>query len=189
MVDSIQILEERVTALEKQVYGTNKTFVADEKLPETSVIESLMSINVFISSALSGRDNANTLMNRLSELNSYLDPHFEDCDLQTDAKLEFILAMECEIKENLRLLTEMQKLMPLLETDRIRNVPELSKKLNSITLNYLKMNDESKILTDEIHDLFTKYNSIITSISESLIAMDASITNAEIAAVPQKPKD
>ncbi|XP_033220468.1 dynactin subunit 3-like [Belonocnema kinseyi] len=189
MVDGIQILEERVTSLEKQIYGTGRTSAASSASPETPVIENLINANVFVSSALSGRENANALINRLPELSSYLDPHFEDSELQTDAKLEFLLATELEIRENLRLLNEMEKLIPVLETDRIRDVPELSKKLSSITLNYLNMNEQSKTLTGEIHQLFSKYNSIITSISELLITMDARITAAEIAAMPKKQID
>lgn len=189
MVDGIQILEDRVASLEKQIYGTGRTPVAGSALPETPVIENLVNANVFVSSALSGRENANALINRLPELSSYLEPHFEDSELQTEAKLEFILATELEIRENLRLLTEMQKLVPVLETDRIRDVPELSKKLSSITLNYLKMHEQSKTLTGEIHKLFSKYNSIIISISESLIAMDAAISAAEITAMAKKEID
>ena len=189
MADGIEILEDRVASLEKQICGTDRASIANNSIPEGPVIETLMNANVFVSSALSGRKNANTLISRLPELSSYLDLHFDDSELQTDAKLEFILATELEIREDLRLLTEMQKLMPMLETDRIRDVPELSKTLSSITLNYLKMNEESKTLTGEIYELFTKYNSIITRISESLIAMDAGITAVEIAAVSKKQID
>ncbi|XP_051172853.1 uncharacterized protein LOC127289119 [Leptopilina boulardi] len=189
MSNSLEILEERVAALEKQIYGNVSMSAAKEKFSETPVIENLLNINTFISTALSGRESINTLINRLPELSNYLDSNFEDCDSQTDAKLEYILTSEAQIKENLRLLTEIEKLNPVLEIESMKEAPELSKKLNTLSLNYLPMNEESKALNREIHDLFNNYNSIINSISETLIQMDSKITMAEIAATPKKQVD
>lgn len=189
MSNSLQILEERVAALEKQIYGNVSKSEAEETFSETPVIENLLNVNTFISSALSGRESTNALINRLPELTNYLDPNFEDCGSQIDAKLEYILASESQIKENLRLLTEIEKLNPSLEIESMKEAPELAKKLNNLTLNYLPLNEQSKALNSEIYDLFDKYNSIINSISETLIQMESRVTMAEIAAMPIKQID
>lgn len=189
MSNILQKLEERVVVLEKQICGNISPSTAEKKFSETPVIESLVNINTYISSALSGRESTNALINRLPELNSYLDPNFEDCDSRTEAKLEYILASESQIKENLRILTELEKLKSVLEVDIIKDAPELSRKLNNLSLNYLKMDEDSKDLNKEIHDLFNSYNTIINTISEALIQLDSRITLAEEAAKPKKQLD
>ncbi|XP_015604910.1 uncharacterized protein LOC107272353 [Cephus cinctus] len=186
---SIKLLEERVADLEKQIYGVGKCPSIDDPLPENSVVDSLLHANTLIASALSGREKANALVKRMPELNDYLDPKFENIDLQTEAKVELILTVEPQIREIIQMLEKMQELAPVLETELPHGVPELTGKLNTLTLSYLKVNEDSEALSAQTYEVFSKYNEIITSISKSLITLDAAVTAAEIAATPVKQLD
>lgn len=187
---SIKLLEDRVADLEEQILGVEK-IVTFNNVPvaKSSVIDNLLNANTLISSALSSREKANSLVKRLSELNTYLDPNFDDLDLQTEAKIELILALEPEVRENLQLLSKLKELMPVLEMEHICNVPELANKFNSLTLSYLKAYEDSEALNVEVRQVFSKYNAVITCISKSLITLDVAVIAAEIAAAPPKQAD
>ncbi|XP_033333619.1 dynactin subunit 3 [Megalopta genalis] len=186
---TVELLESRITELEKRVFGYKEASGNNNTPPENPVIHSLLDVNTLVSSAMSGRKNANMVIQRLPELNRYLDPVADSTELPIEAKLQLLLTMAPEIKQNCDMLHQMQELMPVLETDRIRDVPELSNKLNDLNLSYLKIYEESQDLNGHINEVFSKYNEVITSISKSLITIDAAVTAAEIAAMPKKQVD
>lgn len=185
---AIELLEERIAELEKQIYGCSIPSI-DDPLAETAVVDSLLHVNTLISSALSGREKANALVKRLPQLNELLDTTYDDGDLQTEAKLEVLFAVEDELQKNLELLNKVKELMPALEIDKIKNVPELTPKLEHLTINYLKAYEESNEVNHTIHEVFSKYNNIIDIISKTLINLDATLTTVEIAAAPKKQLD
>ncbi|XP_017892823.1 uncharacterized protein LOC108632643 [Ceratina calcarata] len=187
-METIELLEDRIAALEKQIYGLKKRN-ENKTPPECAVIDSLLHVNTLISSAMSGREKANVMIKRLPELNNYLDPVVESTELPIEAKIQLLLAMAPEIKQNHEMLKQVEELMPVLETDRLKDVPELSNKLNDLILSYLKLYEDSQELNNQINDVFSKYNEVITSISKSLITIDAIVTAAEIAAAPKKQLD
>lgn len=186
IMSSINLLEDRIANLEKQVYGPSEAINIDDPAPPNTVIDRLLDINSLISSALSGREKPNAIIKRLPELNDYLDPVSEDNDMPTSAKAQLLLTVESEIMENHKLLTKMQELVPILESGRIKDVPEFNNTFNKLSLSYLKAYEDSKELSDHVQDLLSKYNAVINSISVSLITLDAAITAAEMAAMPKK---
>ncbi|XP_043273206.1 uncharacterized protein DCTN3-p24 [Venturia canescens] len=186
---SINLLEERVTELESRVYGLNKKISIDDTLPEKSVVDNLLHANTLISSALSGRENTNVLVKRLPELSDMLDPSYDSEDLQNDAKLELLLAMEPEIKEHAESIKRLEELAPALKLDHMRDTPELMPKLNKITLSYIESHKQSEQLAGDVWALFTEYNNIIESIAKTLISLNTVVTAAEAAATPKKQLD
>jgi len=188
-MSSVKLLEDRIANLEKQVYGLGKTISIDDPAPPNAIIERLLDVNSLLSSALSGREKPNALIKRLPELNGYLEPVSEGFDIPVSAKAQLLLTMEPEIIENDKLLTKVQELAPILESERIKNVPELNNTFNKISLSYLKAYEDSEELSTHVHDLLSKYNAVISSMSESLITLDAAVAAAEIAAKPKKQID
>lgn len=188
-MSSVKLLEDRIANLEKQVYGLNKTISIDDSVPSNAIIDRLLDINSLISSALSGRDKPNALIKRLPELNGYLEPVSEDIDVPTSAKAQLLLTLEPEIMENHKLLIKVQELTPVLESERIKNVSELNSTFNKLSLSYLKAFENSTGQSSHVRDLLSKYDAVISSISESLITLDAAVTAAEIAAKPKKQTD
>lgn len=185
----LKLLEDRIVSLEKQVYGLGKTMNTDDPAPSNAIVDRLTEVNSLISSAMSGREKPNTLIKRLPELNGYLEPTSEDVDMPASAKAQLLLTMEPEIMENHKLLTKVQELAPVLESERIKNTPELNNKFNKISLSYLEAYEDFKELNTHVHDLLSKYNTVINSISESLIILDNAVTAAEITAKPKKQAD
>lgn len=188
-MSSIKLLEDRIANLEKQVYGLEGTVTIDDPMPSKVIIDRLLDVNTLITSALSGREKPNAIIKRLPELNSYMDPVSEEVDVPISVKTQLLLTTEPEIIENHKLLTKVQELMPVLEPDRIKDVPELSNTLNKLSLSYLKAYEGFEDISAHIHDVLTKYNEIISSISESLTALDATVRAAELAAMPKKQTD
>lgn len=188
-MSSVKLLEDRIANLEKQVYGLNKTINVDDPVSSNPIIDRVLDINSLISSALSGRDKPNAVIKRLPELNSYLEPVSEDIDVPTSAKAQLLLTLEPEIMENHKLLAKVQELTPVLESERIKNVPELNSTFNKLSLSYLKTYENSAELNNHVRDLLSKYDTVINSISESLIILDTAVTAAEIAAKPKKQTD
>ncbi|XP_076644826.1 dynactin subunit 3 [Halictus rubicundus] len=186
---TVELLESRIAELEKHIFGLKDANDSNNTPPVYPVIDSLLHVNSLVSSAVSGREKTNMAIKRLAELNGYLDPTVDTMDLPIEAKLQLLLTMAPEIKQNCDMLHQMQELMPVLETDRIRDVPELSNKLNELNLSYLKIYEDSQDLNGHINEVFSKYNEVITSISKSLITIDAAVTAAEIAAMPKKQLD
>ncbi|XP_053974263.1 uncharacterized protein LOC128886182 [Hylaeus anthracinus] len=186
---TIELLEDRIANLEKCVHGLKKPNGIDNTPLENSVVDSLVHVNTLISSALSGREKANVVIERLPELNSYIDSVVEHSKLNTDAIGQLLLTLMPEIKQNCEMLHQIQELMPILETDHLRDVPELTNKLNNLNSSYLKIYGETQDLTSHMNKVFSKYNEVISSISKSLIIMDAAVTAAEIAAMPKKQVD
>lgn len=188
-MSSVKLLEDRIANLEKQVYGLGKIMNIDDPESPNAIIDRLTDVNSLLSSALSGREKPNALIKRLPELNGYLEPTSEDVDMPTSAKAQLLLTMEPEIMDNHKLLTKVQELAPLLESERIKDAPELNNTFNKISLSYLEAYEDSKELNAHVHDLLSKYNAVINSISESLIILDNAVTAAEIAAKPKKQID
>ncbi|XP_078052052.1 dynactin subunit 3 [Augochlora pura] len=183
---TIELLESRIAELEKCVFGLKEASGNNGTPPENPVIHSLLDVNTLVSSAMSGRKHANMLIQRLPELNRYLDPVADSTELPIEAKLQLLLTMAPEIKQNCDMLHQMQELMPVLETDKIRDVPELSKKLNDLNLSYLKIHENNQDLNSHINEVFSKYNEVITSITKSFITIDAAVTAAELSMVKKK---
>ncbi|KAL2729607.1 hypothetical protein V1478_005897 [Vespula squamosa] len=176
---SVKLLEDRVVELEKQIYGLGKVLQLDDPLPETSITDNLLHTNTLISSALSGREKINEAIKRLPELNKHLDITLEELDMPIEAKLHLLLLLEQEVIDNHKHLNEIQELMPVLETDSLKDVPELSVKLNELSLKQLKIHEEAEVFTKNMHSVFCMYNDVIDSISKTLISLDKEITRAE----------
>ncbi|CAK9807236.1 Dynactin subunit 3 [Anthophora plagiata] len=186
---TIELLEDRIAELEKKIYGLMKTTETNDTSLENSVLHDVLDVNTLISSTMSGRENTNLITKRLPELNSYLDPLIESSEISIEAKFQFLATMTPEIKQNYEMLKQIQEIMPVLESDHLKDVPELMNKLNALNLSYLKLYEDIQGLNSHINEVFSKYNEVITSISKSLITVDHIVTKAEIAAKPKEEVD
>ncbi|NP_001177690.1 dynactin subunit 3 isoform X1 [Nasonia vitripennis] len=184
-----EILENRINELEKKIYGLEKKPNTEGPMPENSIIESVAHANTLISSALSGREKINTLVKRWPELESYTESDFEPTDLQTEVKLEYILAVEPEIRENAQRLIQLKELLPVLESDRFKNLPELSEKLHDLSLMYVDLGEKAEQVNSETRSMINRYNDIIMNVSKTLIALETEVSELERKAEPKKVMD
>ncbi|XP_044009317.1 uncharacterized protein LOC122853119 [Aphidius gifuensis] len=189
MATPIDILESRISELEIQVYGKNdmKSLV-DTPSPDSSILDNLLHVNTLVSSSLSGRKNTNALVTRLLELNDLLDMSNKDDDVQTESKAEILLTMENDFHKNLEHLNKIQELSSSLDADELKYIPELTPKIETMALNYLQNYEKSTKISNDIQDMFSKYNSIINTISKSMVTLDAAISAAEMKKSTSKTK-
>lgn len=189
MASPIDVLESRISELEIQVYGKNgmKTMI-DTPSPDSSILDNLLHVNTLVSSSLSGRKNTNALVTRLLELNDLLDMSNKDDDVQTESKAEILLTMESDFYKNLEHLNKIQELSSSLDADELKYIPELTPKIETMALNYLQNYEKSTKISNDIQDMFSKYNSIINTISKSMVTLDAAICAAEMKKIALKTK-
>ncbi|XP_014210431.1 dynactin subunit 3 [Copidosoma floridanum] len=184
-----EILEKRIAELEKKIFGLEGKPSDESLMPESTIIESMEQAQTMISSALSGREKLSALMERLPELEEYENAVLEPTDPQIDVKLEYILAMESEIRQYVENLKTIKELMPVLDSNRFDNLPEMAEKLTNLSLQHIELGDQVNTVDSATKELMTRYNNIITNISQTLIALDTEITKLEKEKEPKKVID
>ncbi len=97
--------------------------------------------------------------------------------------------MESEIRESAQQLRQLKDLLPVLDSDRFKNLPELIEKLDKLTINYVDLGEKTGDVKGESQDLIARYNEILTNISKNLILLDADITELEKKNAPKKLLD
>jgi Mg2+ and Co2+ transporter CorA len=180
----IDLIEARIEELEKRILGNHQS--TENVIPIT---DSLITTNALINASMVGREAASTFMRRLAELDKLLDPAVEDKALDLSARMEEVLVMEPLLQQNAKALCQIQKLVSVLDSEAIKNVPSLTDQLEKLTLFYLDKKQEVDATTANIMDLLQQYNTIITNITKSFVQCEDTVTRFEIAALPQKEVD
>lgn len=139
----------------------------------------LIQTNTLISSALSGREAVTAILQRMTELNQYLDPNFYESCLDVGSKRQFILTLYPEIKKYGESIQRLKTLLPVLDSAHLNNVPGLCSKLEQLTLTNLKMYEESHEVSQSIAQALRQYNEIIYSISQTFVQLEEIVTNLE----------
>jgi len=177
----IDLMESRIVELEKRVFGNLQ--LMEEYIPVT---DSLISTNALINASLVGRDSIATFMQRLAELDKLLDPTVEDRMMNSSAKMEEVLVMEPLLHQNVQALKHIQSLASVLDSEALKNVPNLTDRLERLTLFYLDKKQESAAITMNVMELLQQYNTIIMKITKAFIQMEDTVTKCELAAQPKK---
>lgn len=89
-MDPLDVLDDRISQLEQKLIGSSGAAAAALRgdAGKLSLLEALSHASQLLNSALSGREKALAVMQRISELNRYMDPTFEDSTMTCEAKLE-----------------------------------------------------------------------------------------------------
>ena len=93
-------------------------------------VNQTLNANTFISLALSGRGNMNALVAKLPELEKYLDSDFSTLEVLPQTQQEYLVLKNEEIRELVQMMSKFKELLPLLDSDRFRNVLDKSEKLS-----------------------------------------------------------
>lgn len=184
-MEAIKLIEERITSMELQVFGKRNPHNFEFNTG-TSVTQSLHDINVLILSALAGRETTTRTLTRLPELNECMDPHYEDSFLDTDAKLEYILAMEPVIRAIGNQLTAMAKYEKVLDDPVLTSAPDNTNQLDQVAIKYLSLKIDCDKVSSDIILAMRKYNEIVKMISLNFSQLERTVTDLEIQAQPKK---
>lgn len=187
-MDPLNVLDDRISQLEQRVMGASGARGDPSK---HSVLEALSHASQLLNSALSGREKALAVMQRISELNRYMDPTFEDSTMTCEAKLEMILAREKELRHDLASLEQAQRLVSnVLDNQNaissMQAVSGLSGQLEKLTLITIDSVQGVEALNEQAQDLFQRYNSIVKELTRAFMILDEMVTAEEQKAKPKK---
>lgn len=192
-MDPLNLLDDRISQLEERVLGSSGAASSSlrgtsDKLP---LLEALSHASQLLNSALSGREKALAVMQRISELNRYMDPTFEDSTMTCEAKLEIILAREKELRQDLSNLEQAQRLVSnVLDNQNaissMQAVSGLSGQLEKLTLITIDSVQGVEALNEQAQDLFQRYNSIVKELTRAFMLLDEMVTAEEERGKPKK---
>uniref|UniRef100_A0A3B4C620 Dynactin 3 (p22) n=1 Tax=Pygocentrus nattereri TaxID=42514 RepID=A0A3B4C620_PYGNA len=139
---SVEDLDARLQALEKRVCGE----LGKNNRP-VKCAESLVRINTALANTANKRERVKILHKKIEDLLKYLDPQFTDYIAVPDAmKLEFILAEEDFLRSQAALLEQVNNLQPLLDSNHIKAVPELTTKVQRLSQIHIEQQVRHKFM-------------------------------------------
>ncbi|XP_050986441.1 dynactin subunit 3 [Labeo rohita] len=174
--NNVDDLDARLQVLEKRVYGerggkTNKP---------VKCAESLTRISAALANTANKRERVKILHKKIEDLLKYLDPQFTDFIAVPDAmKLEFILAEEEFLRSQATLLEQVHNLQPLLDSNHIKAVPELTTKVQRLSQIHIQQQDQNEVVSAEVKKLFEEYNKMMFLLSKQFSQWDETLRKLE----------
>lgn len=180
MPSAIDVLERRLEVLEKQILGK---LTDVEKLQD--VTELLIHTKMMITSALSLRDGINSVLEKMSTLNEYLDPTYSANDLEIELKRQSVMLLYPELKDISNQIKKFEALKPAVDSKAILQITDRLDKLNELAVANLQIFEESRAVTNNILKALQNYNDVILSIRQLFAKLDNSITELEVSLQPK----
>ncbi|KAL1122489.1 hypothetical protein AAG570_002820 [Ranatra chinensis] len=181
-VDPLDTLEAQIRDLESKIIGQPSE-------GEGAVAESLSRTNAAITSAVSNYDAIKTIFDRINQLDSYLDPTYEDFLTDATIKTKVILESEADLKELLTQLVRLNEINDSLDGGHLTEVPQLKDRLKAVTETAVKNQELCASVRDKVNDLMVSYNSVINNMTRAFAQFDAIVTQLENEAKPKKQLD
>uniref|UniRef100_A0A1B6LF95 Dynactin subunit 3 n=1 Tax=Graphocephala atropunctata TaxID=36148 RepID=A0A1B6LF95_9HEMI len=180
--DPLTMLENRVKTLEAKIFGQS------DPIPDlpSPIIDDLLESHKVVSSALSGREKIATVVKRLDQLETVLDPMYEDSVIDSAAKLAFVLSTEVELEDITRQLVRINELSPCLESEQLRNIPHLMKQMGKLSSTMSEHKEKYDVMEEKFDDLISKYTEITNGVTAVFATLDNMVTELEIKAKPKK---
>ncbi|KAI4904068.1 hypothetical protein NFI96_033887 [Prochilodus magdalenae] len=171
----VEDLDTRLQALEKRVYGEH-----GKNNRPVKCAESLARINTALANTANKRERVKILHKKIEDLLKFLDPQFTDYIAVPDAmKLEFILAEEDFLRSQAALLEQVNNLQPLLDSNHIKAVPELTTKVQRLSQIHIKQQDQNEEVSAEVRKLFEEYNKMMFLLSKQFAQWDETLRKLE----------
>uniref|UniRef100_A0A8C6U9R7 Dynactin 3 (p22) n=1 Tax=Neogobius melanostomus TaxID=47308 RepID=A0A8C6U9R7_9GOBI len=169
-------LEMRLQTLESRIYGEKK----NKSGKPVKCAESITRIQAALATTANKRERVKILHKKIEDLMKYLDPQFTDHISVPDAmKLEFILAEEDFLTSQAASLAQMNALLPMLDSNYIRDVPEHATKLQRLSQIHIKQQDQSEAQAVEVKKLFEEYNKMMFLLSKQFTQWEETLRTLE----------
>ncbi|XP_067122481.1 dynactin subunit 3 [Centruroides vittatus] len=179
---ALELMENRVSELERTVYGDEKP-----TKPTSQCMDTLLSVNTQLQSLIASREKIFGVFAKIEEIEKCLDPDYADELALTDsAKLELILSEEDKICQTAECLQKVNDLKFVLDSQHIKAVPSFSPKLCELANTQLNQQEECNKFSEKVEHLFNAYNKIIRILSQQFILWDEIVTKVELAQQVQK---
>jgi len=178
MADQLALVESRIAALERIVFGSTPEQKEEEQT--TKLVDKLVAINNKLAQATSNNEKVKESMKELISMRQYLDPSFVD-NLTAPLESKFhILELSAKSQENrVKLLEQLKASESVLDSEHIRKAPALAGQLAQISLRQSQQADALRSHTSEVSDLFKAYSELVLALSKQAAYWDQTITALE----------
>uniref|UniRef100_A0A915JG49 Nucleolar protein 14 n=1 Tax=Romanomermis culicivorax TaxID=13658 RepID=A0A915JG49_ROMCU len=170
MSSSLQLIEERIEKLEKLIQSIPEQ---DEKSAlssdTTSLNECLSTLYEKLHVISSNRDKIKEAFLKSSDLNTSLATLDEP---SAPEKYRVVELRWSEMQERCAQLEALNNLLPVLDSEHLRNTPHLMKQLEALNFKQIEQRLTVKKSVEEINDLVLKYNEMIRLINKQFIVWD-----------------
>lgn len=133
-----------------------------------------------VGDAIGHRDRIMPLFRRMNELEKLLEPaSAAETGLTLEARAELIMSEEQRLREDNALLEQVKDKKNVLNSEALRNVPNLEGQLLQLTKVHLQQNQDCEQWSDEVLQLIDQYNEVIESLTKTFIDYDKVLSAAE----------
>lgn len=144
-----------------------------------NLVDSLISANTLLASAVSGRDKIAEVVNRAAELEDYLDPSYLDNRQETKAKEVYINTVATDLAASFEILEKIKQLEPTLGAEYFRNIPDVTDKIRHMNNAAAEQVQENDLIEQSLILAMQRYSDIQAGIRDSLTAMNDRIDAIE----------
>lgn len=144
------------------------------------VIPKLAGMAQKVGDAIGHRDRIMPLFRRMNELERLLEPaSATETGLTLEARAELILSEESKLKQNNALLEQVKDKKNVLDSETLKNVPNMEGQLLQLTKVHLQQSQDCDQWSDEVLELIDQYNDVIESLTKTFIEYDKVLSAAE----------
>lgn len=144
-----------------------------------NLVDSLISANTLLASAVSGREKIAQVVSRSAELEGYLDPAYLDERQETQAKEVYINTVATDLAASFEILEKIKTLEPTLGAEYFRNIPDVTDKMRHLNNVASEQVQENDLIEQSLILAMQRYSDIQTGIRDSLAAMNERIDAIE----------
>lgn len=174
MDNALDNLERRLDTLDR-ILGPNGDG------PGENFVDSLISAETFIQSAMSGRENIKKVSDRSDQLETYLNPDFQEDQQKLDRFAAYINSFNYELQGTFTKLEEIKTLEPTLGAEYFRNIPGSSEHLKKLSDKNDEFKESQTFLEEQMLLSMKKFAEI-----EQGLVKDLATMNSRLDAVQEK---
>ncbi|XP_060062748.1 dynactin subunit 3-like [Ylistrum balloti] len=175
-------LESRITSLERLVFGTS-----DKDALYPKCIDSLHNVQTKTSTAVQGKKRISQAYNKLVDIQQYLDPSYTDeMTVSDSAKADTLIADEDFIRQQTLRLETMETLSDCINSEHMKALPKNTSKFQELSRAQLSQQDKAAEITDEVRNILSAYNNIVSMASKQFVQWDEILTKLEMAKLSKK---
>ena len=192
MEESLQILSKRIDRL-NNILGPIPGDTSDAKASAVeggeNLVDSLISANTLLNSAISGREKIAQVVNRADELENYLDPAYLEEQQDAKAKEVYINTVATDLAASFEILEKIKELEPTLGAEYFRNIPDVTDKIRHMNNVASEQIQENDLIEQSLILAMQRYSEIQSGIRDSLAAMNERIDAIEGRLKPKSKPD
>lgn len=173
-MDPLYVLEKRVEYLSKVLPKETK-----ENLKEDNVIDSIISADTLISSAIRGHEKMNEVVKRSGEVEKFLDPSFVVENQQINMKEIYINTMVNELAQSFELLDKIKQLQPTLGAEYFGGIPDVTEKLKVMLQSAKEQKERNEITEETLITSIQRYSELQEEIHRKLKEMSDELDRFE----------